>query len=142
MDGNQIMKIVSRDQCLQEHFRGIFARDKVPKWLMPGCFIWNTALHDAKGEHWVAIYISINHDVEFFDSFGEPPRTYGWNISGNVKFNKKVLQSSNSDVCGMYCLFFLYFRCRGLSMKSILDKFSINTVQNDAYVLHFTQLMK
>ena len=68
---------------------------------------------------------------------------WGW-VSGlvfGVKYNKKTLQSLDSDVCGMYCLFFLYFRCRGLKMESILQKFSTNRVQNDRFVVDFVQLM-
>jgi hypothetical protein len=131
------MKIVSRDACLQDRFRGVFARDQVLRCLIPGFFICNTALYVERGEHWV----SDDYNVEFFDSFGKSPQFYGWDISGNVKYNKKTLQSLDSDVCGMYCLFFLYFRCRGLKMESILQKFSTNRVQNDRFVVDFVQLM-
>lgn len=142
MDGSQIFEIVSKDPCMQEHFRGIFARDRVPRCLPRGFYVWNTAKHSEKGEHWVAVHVSNYHKVEFFDSFGKPPTFYGWNISGGVKYNKKSLQSINSSLCGMYALFYIYFRCYGIEMESILAKFGTNTHENDSHVLHFVQLFK
>jgi len=142
MDGNQIFKIVKRDQCLHEHFRGIFARDQVPRCLMPGYFLWNTDLYSGKGVHWVCVYVSPTQEVEFFDSFAKPPQFYGWDISQDVKYNKKPLQSTDSDVCGMFCIFYLYFRCRGLSMDSIIANFGQNTRENDTFVLQFMHIFK
>lgn len=142
MDGGQLRKILSRDQCLKVNFRGIFARDRVPRCLLPGFYIWNTGLFASAGEHWVAIYVTEDHNVEFFDSFGKSPKFYGWDISQSINYNKKPLQSLDSDVCGMYCLFFLYFRCRGLNMDAILANFGSNRRENDNFVKQFMQIFK
>ena len=142
MDGDQLLKLTLRDQCLREHFRGIFARDQVPSCLMPGFFIWNTDLYSGKGKHWVAIYVTDTHKVEFFDSFAHSPQFYGWDISQYVLFNQKPLQSPVSDVCGMYCIFYLFFRCRGLTMDSILTNFTNNFRKNDAFVSQFLHLLQ
>ena len=142
MDGNEIFKVVTKDQCLHDQFRGIFARDQVPRCLMPGFFVWNTDLYSGGGVHWVCAYVSDTHKVEFFDSFGQPLQFYGWNILKEVQYNEKPLQSSDSEVCGMYCLFYLYFRCRGLSMDSIIANFGENTRINDKYVLDFFHLLQ
>lgn len=142
MDGQQLKNIISRDRCLQERFRGIFARDRVPKCLIPGFFIWNNDLYTGTGEHWLAVFVSDAYKVEFFDSFGQPYQFYGWNILGDVKYNKKSLQSPDSDVCGMYCIYFLYFRCRGLSMERIVADFSSNARHNDEYVRQFMNTLK
>ena len=141
MNGQQLKSIITKDRCLQEHFHGIFARDQVPTCLMPGFFIWNNDLYSGKGEHWLAVFVSDNYKVEFFDSFGHSPQYYGWNIKGDVDFNKKSLQSPDSDVCGMYCIYFLYFRCRGLGMSSIVADFSSDSRRNDDYVRQFVKNM-
>jgi len=65
---------------------------------MPGFFIWNTALHVEKGEHWVAVYVSDDYKVEFFDSFAHSPMYYGWNLTGDVSYNKKLVH----DECMVY----------------------------------------
>ena len=37
--------------------------------------------------------------------------------------NKTQLQSAFSTVCGQYCIYFLYHRCRRRSMSSIVNSF-------------------
>ena len=74
------------------------------------------------GSHWVAYYIWTNQvDGEknwlFFDSYGKHPIEY---FNGQklkylfsppgkmVGYNKQVLQSNDSSLCGQFCLHFLY----------------------------------
>ena len=42
--------------------------------------------------------------------------------------------------CGQFCLFYAYYRCRGFSMKRILDLFS-KPIDNERIVTHFVQHM-
>lgn len=142
MDGDQIRMIISKDRCLREHFRGIFARDQVPRCLLPGFYFWNNGLYSSSGEHWLATYVTNDYTVEFFDSFGNSPQFYGWNIIGDVMYNKKSLQAPDSDICGMYCIFFMHFRSRGYSLQTILDNFSENSIQNDEYIQEFMKVLK
>ena len=39
-----------------------------------------------------------------------------------------------SATCGLHCLFYLYHRCQGLDVKTILKMYSTNLSLNDAMV--------
>ena len=45
-----------------------------------------------------------------------------------------VLQSSWSNVCGQYCIFYLYHKSRGYSMSKIVNLFTDDTSINDRNV--------
>jgi hypothetical protein len=69
------------------------------------------------------------------DSFGDflDKHSYGWD------FNRRKLQSTWSDVCGQYCIFYLSHRARGQSMNTIVQLFDNNTMLNDAKVFQFVK---
>ena len=82
--------------------------------------IANTDPSTQPGQHWVAFFRSgMDSPLEFFDSYGEPPETYGFplNISNltssgtaPLQFSRHSLQALDSNVCGHYCILFLYIR--------------------------------
>jgi hypothetical protein len=69
------------------------------------------------------------------DSFGDflDKHSYGWD------FNRRKLQSTWSDVCGQYCIFYLSHRARGQRMNTIVQSFDNNTMLNDAKVFQFVK---
>ena len=71
MNNVQIQRILSR---IPNHAVGVFAADQIPLvWTRPTAFIFNTQSHDKSGLHWVPIYVNINGDAWYFDSFSVPP---------------------------------------------------------------------
>ena len=50
------------------------------------------------------------------------------------KRNTRKLQSSWTEVCGQYCIFYLYQRACGRSMDEIVNMFGDNTLTNDGNV--------
>ena len=131
MNSSQIHKILSRDPVSSRYFGGVFPSVKIPViQKYPSALVLNSDKHDEKGSHWVAVFIEDQENLEFFDSFGLPPQTYGEDISRFVKnyprihWNKTTLQSLTSNVCGQYCIFFIVKRCHGLCMKSIVSVLS------------------
>ena len=53
--------------------------------------------------------------------------------------NKIQLQSAFSTVCGQYCIYFLYHRCRKRSMSSIVNSFVNDKLHNDQLVYDFVR---
>jgi len=70
---------------------------------------------DNVGSHWTALYIAKLKDGRiqplFFDSFGAPPAEdiKKYVAPHYIPHLTKDIQSLMSDVCGFYCLAFLYF---------------------------------
>jgi len=67
------------------------------------------------GSHWTALYVAKTNDGKvqpiFFDSFGMPPAEdiKKYVAPHYLPYLTKDIQSLMSDVCGFYCLAFLYF---------------------------------
>lgn len=109
-------------------YLGVFPSDFTPyhqllssndRSLISFCIV-NTDPASEPGQHWVAFFRSGKEaPLEFFDSYGEPPETYGFplnssnlnsNITSPIKFSSRLLQDYGSSVCGHYCILFLYIR--------------------------------
>ena len=108
--------------------------------LTNNCFVVNTKPHGSPGEHWVAIYKE-NNKKEYFDSYGFPPlvteiKTF---IGKNYRYNKATLQNFDTVVCGEYCIYFLYYRCRGYSMRDIVKFLFDEPSRNDEIVDDFVR---
>ena len=97
------------------NFLGVFARDHVPTTIhnYPACFVANTDPSSKPGEHWVAFYLTTPQKIDFFDSYGFHPRAYGFTLPV-TSYNHTQYQSLKSNVCGQYCILYLYSRtlCR------------------------------
>lgn len=106
--------------------------------------ISNTQTSDSTGEHWVVFYFRKKGPDEFFDSLGNAPEYYSVNFE--TLLNKPYLltldqiQSSNSDKCGLYCIYYVMCRYAGLDMQTMLNVFDVrNKEQNDQLVSVMTQ---
>lgn len=106
-------------------------------------FIVNTAPSYTRGEHWVSIYFPRNSEAEFFDSLGKCPSTYSQklldflieNSPKGFAYNYKRLQPYFSDSCGVFCLYFLFYRKQNESFEKILKEFSENLHENNNKVI-------
>lgn len=102
-------------------------------------FIMNTDKWSGMGIHWTSMFIDLrdnnNWTVEFFNSSGNPPsknikklidnivhnlylcnaKPYNCTVT-HVNLTKKEHQLSDTE-CGLYGLFMIYNRCRGISHK-------------------------
>lgn len=97
--------------------------------------IANTQTSDQTGEHWICFYFPEEGPDEFFDSLGKAPEYY------DVKFETKLnneyyrtvdqIQDSTSDLCGLYCIYYVVCRHAGVSMQTLLNVFDINHKKNN-----------
>lgn len=128
--------------------RGVFPADGIPMRLdLPAALIANTQTSDMPGLHWVGLFIKKNGHGYFFDSYGcRPGTTYMKDaIKRNCRlwcYNKKPLQAIGSDVCGQYCLQFVYYMAKYNNLQTFLDKFSKNPESNDKKTAAFYRRLK
>ena len=122
------------------NFLGVFAQDTIPdinSQPSPLCFVSNTHPSNKPGEHWVAFFYENSH-LEFFDSYGLSPSMYDFKFQIPMRMNHQTLQSLDSNVCGHYCIFYLYHRSRGKSLSQIVSSFSTRDLSwNDNSVTRF-----
>lgn len=145
MDSLQIKKILSRDPRTRKYFLDVFPSDKLPWRILhyPACFVCNVDKSTEPGSHWVAFFLPSPDEVEFFDSYGNEPAFFQGSIANfsshfsRVVFNPLTLQSNKTAVCGQYCIFYLYSRCRGKTLKHILSHFVTENICNDQRVYNF-----
>ena len=148
MDTIQLTLVLRKDRYTRGVFQGVYPSDKLPTSVSsyPALFVANVDTSKKPGSHWVTFYFSKEREGEFFDSYGLPPTSYTGTFTRFLKnnscswtFNTLTLQSINSKVCGHYCLYFALFRCRGVSMKTIVNRFSSNKSRNDFLVKRFIE---
>ena len=84
------------------------------------------------------MYNDENSTLEVFNSFWLQP--YLYNLQEKLPradlmtYNTKQIQSFNSEMCGKYCLYYIYFKARGFDINDIIGIFSNDYYNNDAYV--------
>lgn len=102
----------------------------------------NTANENDDYGHWLMFYVinhGTHHYVEMMDRFGENPSTYGIDFPLKIdKINLKPLQDEQSDFCGSYVVYYMYYRLCGYSFETILKTFTSNRMENDKKVKKIT----
>lgn len=144
MDTTQIKKILEKDKYTRDIFRGVFAANTLPKTVQsfPSLFIVNTAPSSEDGEHWCLLYFTSSKNLEFFESYGNPPDMFKFNEfaeknSRMISYNSLQLQGDKSWTCGGYSIYFSLNRCRGVKMFDIISRFSKNAISNDNMIKEF-----
>jgi len=128
---------------------GVFAKDEldiVDFSRFPIALIINTDERRKSGKHWFALYLYKECEevkVDFFDSYGNAFSKYRVKFPFKISLsNYRQVQQTSSSVCGAHCLFFLYYRSRGLTLPKILKKYSRNFIVNDNMVRLFVSLLQ
>ena len=52
-------------------------------------------------------------------------------------WNRKTVQGLYFAVCGQYCIYFVLFRCRGVSLRAITSHLLSNLSENDRRIARF-----
>ena len=120
---------------------GVYPADKIPLVLTkPTAIVVNNEDHTKPGSHWLAIYINEFGHGFYFDSFGLPPYVvhHLHRLQRNTSYytwNVQQLQDWTSNVCGHYCVNFLYHMSYGHCFDSFLRLFTDNRMYNDKLTL-------
>jgi len=128
----------------RNRFIGVFAADKIPQQLYfyPCCFIANTDPSFMQGTHWTAVFVDRNGNIEYFDSYGRQPLSPQMkHFCGlGYRYNPYMIQSAYSALCGHFCIFYLVYRCRGISQENVLNMFNLNNLTyNECKVQNFVK---
>lgn len=116
---------------------GVLAADQLPMRIeAPSVIIVNTDPLRKPGRHWIAMTLDRERNLEYFDSFGQPPSVvhhiaFILRNARTFKYNVITLQSPTSTLCGIYCIMFLYYRSFDYSMTDYLSIFSKDRISND-----------
>ena len=142
MNTAQIERILRRDPYCKKIFKGVYARDQIKRVSYPSACIINSDPSTRPGRHWIAVFFDRRGNGQYFDSYGLPPEVLGFTefMNRNSKqwiWNRKTLQELYSAVCGQYCIYFVLFRCRGVSLRSVTSHFSSNLSENDHRIARF-----
>ena len=145
MNTLQIQKALQENVITRSIFLGVFPSDRLPTNIQrhPTCFIANVDSSGEPGSHWIACYISDTQRIEFFDSFGHSPAAFPGPLYtyitrfAEMDFNPIPLQSNVTAVCGHYCIYYIYSRCRGYTLKEIVAPFVPSHINNDIKVYNF-----
>ena len=127
-------------------FQGIHSADQLPEILQSGqSLLFNASDAGEIGTHWMCLYQEAN-TLEQFDSFGNPPSVY--NLKGKLPqsniftYTDRRLQGNSSEVCGVYCMYYLFYKSRGFPTSKIVnDLFSMDYDQNDRYLIDYIKTL-
>ena len=90
------------------------------------------------GTHWVAAFVNERNKIWYFDSTAEEPNKYIQAFLNQFSAVEKLnfrLQNFFSDICGQYCVYFIYSCCKKKSFERIVGRFSrTNLAKNDAFI--------
>lgn len=142
MQTHTINKILNTCKITKKFYIGCFAADKIPKIeQFPASLVVNLDTYDQEGSHWVAVFCVNKKQVYYFDSYGIEPNLYIKQFLTQflkVYQNKKIIQALNSNVCGFYCIYFIYSLSIGQSFKNFLF-YLCNLKDPDNFVKFFVK---
>jgi hypothetical protein len=151
MDTNTLQHMLQLAKCSSE--TKVLACNELPpiSTIANGtAFIVNLEENWKPGNHWIVLFCASETEIELFDSIvsnAEERNTYIETFVNQYPWmliNKGArLQDSVSESCGLFCLYFLYYRCKEhLSMETIIEHlFSDNTTYNECNVLQFSNAL-
>jgi len=112
------------------NFRGIYCSDELTFSKTENeCMIINFDTSFSNGTHWVACYVRDNVNY-YFDSYGSPiPKFIKKYLNGPIYTHDFQLQSFNkedNELCGQYCIIFLYLMDKGFSYQNVVSLLAID----------------
>lgn len=117
MNTIEITRALEADEHTRKHFRCVSPVDRLPNDVSRGLYVINTSPEwISEFGHWVAMF-----NGEFFCSYGNRPELYG--LPRARRYNKKRLQQTNSEVCGLYVITYAKVRARGHTLCDMLRCF-------------------
>ena len=76
--------------------------------------------------------------MDYFDTYiGGSQVLYEHLLIIGLDLQSQNLTSVLSSFCGHYCVYFILFRCRGVSLHAIVSDFTSNLTENDRSISRF-----
>lgn len=127
MNTKQIFYALQKNSVTSPFFDGVYSLDNLEHIIVrPQMIVVNTAPSDSKVGHWLVFFCQ-GSQMDLFDSFGcdeysSEITNFIYRFSENVNMSNVLLQHKKSNICGILCLYFAYYRCLGYSFKTVIDK--------------------
>ena len=142
MNSIQISKLMNQDEFIRKRFKGVYPLDLIPENLpYPSIIVVNQDRSYQVGSHWIVIHHNEKGKPDHFDSLGKKRVDYINNllISKTItyKYNNKRLQNYMTETCGLFCLYYSYYSCRGWTLEKILNTLSHDLKRNEEIVKNF-----
>lgn len=139
MNTKEVTAILRNDLLARRQFCGVYPRNKLPMLpaiTKPSTYVINTDSSRGVGEHWVAVYFNGRGKAEYFDSFGFPPmhsdiKSFILKHCNNYLYNKRLIQDLTSSMCGVYAVYYVLMKSRGVSMSRALSRFHPYKLQSN-----------
>ena len=148
MHGKKIDSILVDALCRTgTRYLGVFPRDLIPLYSLtqfPCVYVSNTDTHSYPGSHWVAFYHESPTHVEFFDSYGQHPKTYGFDVPYNFTsgdYSTNPVQALYATTCGEHCIFYLFQRAHSIPLSTIITTLHESS-SPDRYVRRFVSRLR
>ena len=92
------------------------------------------------GRHWVVIELRHGYYFDSLADFDGMTNTFEpilLKYNNQYIFNKTRCQSEYSNSCGLYCLYYLYYRSTHAYENTISELSSRSIADNESFLLHF-----
>lgn len=131
MNTLEIWNALSSNIHTKKYFKGVFSLDRIPKFIKnkPALLVVNIDKSNKPGSHWVAIYLPLKGNAEYFDSYGIKPmhdefiKFFKRQKFVKILYNKIQLQNYFSTVCGQYCCVFLLQRTKKKTLENFIKTY-------------------
>jgi len=132
---------------------GVYSKLSTPNYInVNEFFIVNTACYPCTDvinpKHWTVLFRLNERKYWFFDSYGNSPKFYGLKLpitlGADVEYGTRQIQSFNSDLCGLYCVYFCHYVIKQRrSFDNFLSLFDAeNFALNDEFIGKIFSLKK
>ena len=144
MDTLDLKNFIVKIPAMRKNFKGVFTTDELVKLKgnkdqKPAIIIYTDKFKTDNIGHWVCVFLG--EIPEFYDPLGHDPSYYSENIynfllqnDDKYIYSSHITQGNESINCGLFVLYFLFFRCHNIPYQSIVDSFSTNYEKNDNIV--------
>lgn len=147
MNNHEITRLLTHRLSGRRLYRGVYPKDLLPAKIpeTPSAYVINTDTSRGPGKHCVAVYFAVSGKAEYFDSFGLPPldkeiKAFIKRNSQSVSHNSRLLQNITSSACGLYVVYFVLGKSKGLSLQRLTTPFQPHHLQkNDRRVRRLVQ---
>ena len=139
--GYELLNVLRGEHCKGLNVDCFSIEEELPEpTSLPKAYIINSERADSstgKLGHWVALYVSRDRSLIYFDSYGlmlspiyEKVLAWGSKYHPFV-YNKKIIQDFTSNACGAHCVAFVYFMFMQVPLDKFLSFYSDNLKEND-----------
>ena len=131
MDEDDINDLIQGCKTLEYKFLGVFAANNFPEIMNINSFlIVNAAFAENIGTHWLLLCRK-NNQLLYSDPLGQPISSYkhlyqriisfGSNHNLHQLLENQSIQSANSKLCGLFCIYIAQFVFNAQKLVNIND---------------------